>query len=872
MKLSHLLFLLGLLFSHLSLAQTDTLSASEFLQQLEAEHGVFFAYEASMLNGVSIPAPSTKGTLEEQLAYFEKAVNLSVQSEGDSYFLIKPVERQYKMLAYDAKESFTIYSPAITVNGNPQTFSLQGDTTTFSATLSPNDTVTVHALGYEKKSMLGKDLGRQSVLTFAMFSTTYELEETVVRAYLAEGIYANRKEHRLEIKMNELAQLPQETDGDVLVSIQALPGITSPNGKAGNTYIRGSATDQSFVLFDNIPIYHKGHYFGTISPYNSHVVDRINVYRNGFNPNMGGRTGGAIDIHTCDKIEDSLTGGASVNSVYMEGHLATPIIKDKLSLSFSARTNLPVKWQSPKVHAFSRMIFATSKLQNAMKNPYLKMDSLQLSYHDINAKINWKLSKKHSLHWSGIAISNGLDYQLAETTVPETEHVDNTLNNFGSSLRWKANWTKDLTGELSLTYSDYTYDYAMNRLNNDNGQVNVTHANLNNLRNTGLKYQLGYYLKNGDQIEGGYELKSIHTDFLNHNYERYDSVGVLDISQEVSGILQSPFVNYKLNRFKRFKMQVGLRGTHYSNTGEFRFEPRAFANYLLTDKINLKASSGIYDQYVSQVRNMNFNFQNIDQHLWMLANDRNVGVMTGHQHMLGFMYASKKWTLDVEGFYKNVNNIAYLAGRLVTGPNDFYDQIRIQTTGVDLLVKRKFTDRLTAWVSYTYSHNQLSSDSLYMAGYASDYDQPHVLNIVGLYSWRRWKFAASWKFASGLTTLFPGTPQQELPSTIAKGGNNPNAPKDPPPPPKKKPKKAHPYEVHGERYPNIHQLDLSVSYTFRVPKWQGMRGIIGLSIQNVYDQSNVVEVITTTKPDGNTRYQEAEGLGFAPNLMIGVEW
>jgi hypothetical protein len=57
--------------------------------------------------------------------------------------------------------------------------------------------------------------------------------------------------------------LPGLVDPDVQ-SIQALPGVESTN-ESININVRGGTNDQNLMLWDNIKMYHSGHFFGLIS-------------------------------------------------------------------------------------------------------------------------------------------------------------------------------------------------------------------------------------------------------------------------------------------------------------------------------------------------------------------------------------------------------------------------------------------------------------------------------------------------------------------------------------------------------------------------------------------------------------------------------
>jgi hypothetical protein len=68
--------------------------------------------------------------------------------------------------------------------------------------------------------------------------------------------------------------LPGLIEPDILQSVQALPGVESTNSIAN---INGGTNDQNLVLWDNIKMYHSGHFFGLISPYNPNLTNKVIV-------------------------------------------------------------------------------------------------------------------------------------------------------------------------------------------------------------------------------------------------------------------------------------------------------------------------------------------------------------------------------------------------------------------------------------------------------------------------------------------------------------------------------------------------------------------------------------------------------------------
>jgi hypothetical protein len=64
---------------------------------------------------------------------------------------------------------------------------------------------------------------------------------------------------------------------DILQSIQALPGVESTNESIANINVRGGTNDQNLMIWDNIKMYHSGHFFGLISAYNPNLTDKVIV-------------------------------------------------------------------------------------------------------------------------------------------------------------------------------------------------------------------------------------------------------------------------------------------------------------------------------------------------------------------------------------------------------------------------------------------------------------------------------------------------------------------------------------------------------------------------------------------------------------------
>jgi len=128
----------------------------------------------------------------------------------------------------------------------------------------------------------------------------YYLNEIVIEGFLANGI--NKTNQKFTIYPQKVATLPGVTDADILLSLQQLPGVKSPNETASGLHVRGGTSDQNLILWDGIRLYHPGHLFGMISGINPNVEQTVNFYNKATHPEYGERISSIIDIKTRIKL------------------------------------------------------------------------------------------------------------------------------------------------------------------------------------------------------------------------------------------------------------------------------------------------------------------------------------------------------------------------------------------------------------------------------------------------------------------------------------------------------------------------------------------------------------------------------------------
>ena len=288
----------------LSAQEMSTYSLQDALSYYQSQ-GTNFSYDTDLVSQTSIDFDFRNGDLQGFINYLSEKTPFAAQFLQEEYYAILLNEVAYSVRVVDStsREVLDPESVILLVNDQPVSIRKESSTLTFNYKPKRGDQLSVFVFGYQPKMVpLRVLLGRRN-LEVSVSPHVHELESVVIQDYLTKGINMEPSSQSIRIEVSDLPLLPGETDGDLFASLVALPGITTPDNRPGNLFIRGSSTDQSLILFDGIPIYHRGHYYGTISPYNPKMVSNVNVYRNGFHPRYGGRVGGAVEINSEDQVQ-----------------------------------------------------------------------------------------------------------------------------------------------------------------------------------------------------------------------------------------------------------------------------------------------------------------------------------------------------------------------------------------------------------------------------------------------------------------------------------------------------------------------------------------------------------------------------------------
>ncbi len=798
--------------------ESEKVLLSEVLERLEQRHQTRFSYSHTQLRTLRVKEPDTSLTLNQVLNYLKGQLPfLAYDARNPKNILIIPDLASVSLSVLDQKNRSPL--PGFYIKYDTQALRYvpyQGEAHMLKNT-SLSDSVWLKAAGYQAVKLSVQDVLEQENIVY-LKPLNVLLDEVEIKAYIIEGISTNLSNQSIEVDMTELGLIAGESEGDVFQLLRALPGIRSPNGKPGSFNLRGNVFYQNLIYFDNIPLYHTGHYFGTLSPYNPNMVEHISVYRNSLPAHWGGRAGGLINIVTQSEHTDSLQAGAFVNTVFTGAYIKTPIIKDKLSISLAARNDIGIV--SPKLTEYSRLNFQGSRLDfNGLDNNSL-LDKDEVSLADANGKIIYSINNKQQLSLSFLYINNLMHHRLIESGENEVHENIAFLNNWGSSLEWAAHFNDKLDVHSSLSISDLKINETRTDTFINTNLLSSYKFIENEIANVRFNTLGTYTFTPRTKVTGGYEAT-------------FHSIYLLDIAEsdtrergvrDDTSLASVHSFHSSLKQFvgKRWILKIGMRLNYYSMDKKWYNDPRMSVSYALLPDLNLKLAAGRSHQFVKQFLGMDFNDFRVENQFWMLA-DEEIPVLESDKAMLGATYTPGNWLFDFEIYAQRISGVSR---KFRNNPLEVGNQ---NTLGSDVLVKRKW-NHFESWISYTLS--QTSTD--FGEFNTAFFDQTHVLSLNVSFPFKRFKATASWTYMSGL----PIDPDQvvDLP--------------------------------YSNNFPEQHQLDLSATYSFLNPS-SHWKGIIGISMLNVYDQELVINQFIGSPSFENSLRQ---GLGFTPGIQLSLAW
>jgi hypothetical protein len=660
---------------------------------------------------------------------------------------------------------------------------------------------------------------------------SYKLDDVLVEGFLAKGI--NKTSEKVILYPKKVETLPGVTDADILLTLQQLPGVKSPNETASGLHIRGSTPDQNLILWNGIRLYHPGHLFGMISAINPNVDQTVNYYNKATNPIFGERISSVIDIKTSDKIGDKTKINAGINALNADLYVQTPLIKGKLGLQLSGRKSFTEWLQSPTFNQLAKKVFQNTNFKDFD-------DQNKFQFQDYSAKLNFKPNDKSELSLSALWIDNNLDFKNRNLD-SSVNNQTMAISNFGFSLNWFQKYSTRLQHKMLIFYSAYDFDYERKHQNSPTEFEG--YKKLNRAIDSGIELNFAFMVNDKLHWDFGYQVFGNDMSHLFNSYNQ--SLGVvLDLrhNYNVTNVGYS-FVKYDC---QKWNFQAGARYNYYGQLESDSFEPRILVQSKLNSAFVLQASYERKSQVSSQIREDFANDLSLENYVWVMSAKDSYPVQKANQFTTGFIYKKKSWLLDVDAYYKTISGITSFTF-------DFQNQFDLDihqgegfTKGFDILLQ-KSAPTWRAWATYTYQDSQNKFDEINQDQYFQiNSNTKHALNFSLYKKWKNYNLALGWFWHTGKPF-----------SKIDDSGNITS--------------------YNSATLPDYHRLDLSGFYQFKDSNNWTYK--LGVSIYNLYNRHKIIskELERQYGDLGDfitPKYtvQDYHSLGITPNVFLRISF
>lgn len=682
----------------------------------------------------------------------------------------------------------------------------------------------------------------------------YNLEEVlIVTEYVTSGFDQNKENKAITLQPNKLNILAGLTEPDILQSLQRIPGITSPTESASRLHIRGGTPDQNLVLFDGITMYHGGHFFGMISPFNPYITERVDVFKSGASTKYGSRVAGIIDMQSVRDVPEEISGGAGTTAISADAFVKVPLIKDTLGIVVAGRRSLTDFWNSTTFKSMSDRVFQHTKIEeinNARVEEELTILEDKFYYTDFFGKIIFKPNENHKISVSGLFIDNDLNHASSDD---ENEGSSDKLKlqNNGVSLHWKAQYGDSWKTDLKLHYSKYDSKYNFREFN-QSGDTRL-YVNGNSIDDIGGVISATYHLQKKHKFNFGYDLTKYRVTYDIREFD--DDTSINEVVNNRKRI-HSGFAEYTF-RNDNWYLRVGIRGNYFDNLHDFYLEPRVYGEYSFHDNWKLKASAEIRNQGISQLLSFEFDELGLNNKIWALTDGDDIPVLSNKQITSGIQFADRGWKIDVEGYYKRIDGLSsYTKGfRPVNQGGEDYATGSSTVFGVDILVKKRIK-KMSLWLGYSLSQNDFRFPELQEGKFYGNFDQKHVLSFSSTFNYKKIQFALGWQYttgkpfteATGITELQNDDGSTDFDITYG--------------------------DLNNKRLPAYHRLDASVMYDFYFHKEKNTKARFGISVINLYNRENEIDKLYRIEGDTTQQLtaQTDIGLGTTLNMVFRVSF
>ncbi|MEM6815238.1 MAG: TonB-dependent receptor [Bacteroidota bacterium] len=858
------LLIIGLLFYSITLPSQERLlinylasdkSLFKVFKELERDYDIHFSFSVKDIGDKKVNIKAKDQPLIPFLDSLLGGHQLTYKIFSKSFIAITAPSKLFiRFQLQDQETGETLPFATARIHETTQGFVSDGEG--FFEISIPNSRETIlelSFLGYQEKQLTVAEI--DSLNTISLKKNPITLEEIVVKEYLNKGITIDDEAIKISINAQNMEILPGLSERDILLSAQILAGIGSADESAGGLNVRGSSRDNTFIYWNNIPVYHSAHYFGNISAFIPSSLEKVDIFKNYIPVNYGGASSGLL-LMTSRKPE-TIVLETNLNLTHGDMYASVPFAEYTGQISIAARRSFNDILATPTFNSISDKLFEGSLTENAQSISNNFQYNSKLIFHDFNLTLDFSPNKLNDFSFSFLNSISELDYDSQDSDRFLQSEQQHDVNNRGTNVTWIRQWNNLILIKVSTSYANYEMDYALINTRNeeDESNNNDVQERINNLQNIESRFSLIYSPFENHVFDVGYQFNRVKSDFT--FLEDFFFEENVFQSIETKGNTHGFFTGY-FGKFK-FGLQVGigLRQNIYTSLNKYKLDRQLRLNYKLSSGIMLKSSFGVYHQYISSLKEDDFIFSTTIEQNWLTADSEfGIPVIKNEQLVLGAMLSKSGWVVDLDGYVKDVFTplLWNFGGQSAEEETIISGTERIR--GADLTIKKRWKYYRT-WLSYTFQDSKVDA---FEQRFPSRINTRHQLQFSQTLNYSSFEFSLGYTLKSGL----PFTNYIRLDQATLENGESGTFPEIE-------------YESwNSSRLPYYHRVDFSAWYKFNVKKRSNFSGEVGISILNLFDRGNLYSRTFMIEEDANNELfiseRERALIGITPNLSIRLKF
>jgi TonB family protein len=594
--------------------------------------------------------------------------------------------------------------------------------------------------------------------------------------------------HTLDTK--EVRTIPG-TNGDVLRSVETMPGVARPAYGQGLLIVRGSAPEDSQVFVDGTSIPYAYHVGDSSSVIPGDMLERLDFYPGNFGPEFGRGMGGVVDVGLRSPRRDRFGGLIQIDAIDGRLMLETPL-GAHTGLMIGMRRSWVDAWIGSVLEGFDASLTAAPV------------------YYDAQAILEHDVSSKTRIRLSVFGADDRLKIVI-KSPDPQDPAFSGDFGGYTRFLRAQLRLDSELAANTRWVN---TVSWGITDLDQSFG-ANGFASTLNEFT---LRSDVRAELSSAITLNGGIDavamIDDIHARFRPYpasNAPPDPSFARPSRSASTIANLVRPavYAGFELRPFDGFKLMPSVRADYTHDTDQVTVDPRLGVRWDLVKsprRTTLKAGVGLYHQPPAlEQSNDLVGTKGVES-------NRAIHVSLGIEQEL-----APGFDVSLEGFYKRLDNLVIARSdetRLIGARFENSGEGRVY--GAETLLKYKpERGRFFGWIAYTLSRSERRDDS--SEPYRTfSYDQTHILSaIANLGLGRGWTLGARFRFITGT----PFTPYLGGVVDLDAGAYAP----------------LESGQLYSARLDSFHQLDLRIEKEWAFEAW---KLTAYLEIRNVYNHAN----------------------------------